>query len=242
MRSYALSITQIGEQGCPRKKESMSTTSHTDMLNRLYQDVQRRFSDFDDPAHGWEHVRRVYNLALRIAEEEHADPLITGFAALLHDIGRLVHRKGIHHAILSVEEAREILKAYELEPEQVEAVLHAIEAHSFSQGIEPRTLEARVVRDADRLDGLGAIGILRWAISGTIKRKRTTRSYHPDDPFGEWHELDDKHYMLDHFFTKLLKLEEGMYTTTGRALAQQRTAYMRGYLQQLRTELELRQL
>lgn len=219
-------------------KENMSTTSHTQMLSELYEEVQQRFSEFDDPAHGWEHVRRVYDLALRIAEDEHADPFITGFAALLHDIGRLVHRKGTHHAILSVEEAREILKQYALEPEQIEAVLHAIEAHSFSQGIEPRTLEARVVRDADRLDGLGAIGILRWAITGTIKRKRSTQSYHPADPFGEWHELDDKRYMLDHFFTKLLKLEEGMYTTTGRAMAQQRTAYMRGYLQQLKTELE----
>ena len=214
----------------------MSTTS-SQMLDNLYQDVQRRFDALDDPAHGWEHVRRVYDLALRIAQEEGADPLITGLAALLHDIGRLVHRKGTHHALLSVEESREILKECPLKPEQVEAILHAIEAHSFSRGIEPRTLEARVLRDADRLDGLGAIGILRWAISGTIKRKPQTKSYHPEDPFGESHELNDKLYMLDHFFTKLLKLEEGMYTTTGRAMAQQRTAYMRAYLDELRSEL-----
>lgn len=234
-------ITQMGDFSSDAK-ENMSTTSHTQILSELYQEVQQRFLEFDDPAHGWEHVRRVYELALRIAEEEHADTLIVSLAALLHDIGRLVPRKGTPHALLSVEEARGILARFSLEPEQVEAILHAIEAHSFSQGIEPRTLEARVVRDADRLDGLGAIGILRWAITGTIKRKRSTRSYHPDDPFGEWHELDDKHYLLDHFFTKLLKLEEGMYTTTGRAIAQQRTAYMRGYLQQLRTELGRAQL
>lgn len=217
----------------------MSTTAHARMLAEIYQEVQQRFSTFDDPAHGWEHVRRVYHLALRIADEEGADSLIVGSAALLHDVGRLVHRKGTPHALLSVEESREILKEYPLETEQVEAILHAIIAHSFSQGIEPRTLEARVVRDADRLDGLGAIGILRWAISGTIKRKPQTRSYHPEDPFGEQHELNDRLYMLDHFYTKLLKLEEGMYTTTGRVLAQQRTAYMRAYLEELRTELSL---
>lgn len=215
----------------------MGTTTAAQMLDNLYQEVQSRFEALDDPAHGWEHVRRVYELALRIAHEEGADPLIVGLAALLHDIGRLVHRKGVHHALLSVEESRDILKAYALTPEQVEAILHAIEAHSFSQGIEPRTLEARVLRDADRLDGLGAIGILRWAISGTIKRKPQTKSYHPEDPFGASHELDDKHYMLDHFFTKLLKLEDGMYTATGRAMAQQRTAYMRAYLEELRVEL-----
>jgi uncharacterized protein len=216
----------------------MSTEARQQMLDDIYQEVQQRFSDFDDPAHGWEHVRRVYNLALRIAKEEQADSLVVGIAALLHDIGRLIHRKGVPHALLSVEEAREMLKRYTLEPGQVENILHAIAAHSFSQGIEPRTLEARVVRDADRLDGLGAIGILRWAISGTIKRKPQTKSYHPEDPFGETHELNDRLYMLDHFYTKLLKLEEGMYTQTGRTLAQQRTAYMREYLQELRLELE----
>lgn len=213
------------------------TPPHEQMLSDIEREVQQRFATFDDPAHGWEHVRRVYMLALRIAGEEGADKLITGCAALLHDIGRLLHRKGVPHSLLSVEEARDILKRYPLETEQIEAILHAIEAHSFSQGIEPRTLEARVVRDADRLDGLGAIGILRWAISGTIKRKPQTKSYHPADPFAEQREPDDRLYMLDHFYTKLLKLEQGMYTTTGRALAEQRTAYMRGYLQELRVEL-----
>lgn len=208
------------------------------IATELYAEIQRRFTGFDDLAHGWEHVQRVYTLALRIAEEEGADTLITGAAALLHDIGRLVHKEGIHHAVLSVEESQKILARYPLEPAQIEAILHAITAHSFSQGIEPRTLEARVVRDADWLDGLGAIGIMRWAMTGIIKRQPQTRSYHPDDPFGEQHTLDDRLYVLDHFYSKLLTLENGMYTATGRALAEQRTAYMRGYLRQLKAELE----
>ncbi|HEY0756422.1 MAG TPA: HD domain-containing protein [Ktedonobacteraceae bacterium] len=216
----------------------MSTTTHRQMLVDLYQKVEQRFATFTDPAHGWEHVKRVYAMAQRIAAEEGADELITGSAALLHDIGRLIRRKGTPHAMLSVEEARVLLQAYALDSEQVEAILHAIAAHSFSQGVQPRTLEAYVVRDADRLDSLGAIGIIRWAITGTLKRKPQTSSYHPEDPFGVSHELNDRLYMLDHFYTKLLKLEEDMYTTTGRVLAQQRTAYMRAYLQELKTELE----
>ncbi len=217
----------------------MNTSPQIELLAALHDEMQQRFASFDDPAHGWEHVRRVYRLARRIGEEEGADLLIVSIAALLHDVGRLVPRKGVPHALISVEEARAILKAYPLTQEQVEAILHAIEAHSFSQGIEPRTLEARVVRDADRLDSLGAIGILRWAITGTIKRKAQTQSYHPSDPFAEWHEPDDRLYLLDHFYTKLLKLEEGMYTTTGRTLAHQRTAYMREYLREFKAELEL---
>lgn len=212
--------------------------SSTSLETDIYTEIERRFAGFDDPAHGWDHVRRVYNLALRIAREEGADTLITGTAALLHDIGRLVHKKGVHHAELSVEESRRILARYPFTSEQIEAILHAIVTHSFSQGIEPRTLEAQILRDADRLDALGALGIMRWAITGTIKRKPQSLNYHPDDPFGERHELDDRLYRLDHFSTKLLKLEDGMYTATGRALAHQRTAYMRAYLQQFKAELE----
>ncbi|HYX51408.1 MAG TPA: hypothetical protein VE843_16800, partial [Ktedonobacteraceae bacterium] len=120
-----------------------------------------------------------------------------------------------------------------------EAILHAIAAHSYSLGIEPRTLEAKVLRDADRLDALGAIGILRWAITGTVRRTWDTYTYHPDDPFAEWHQLDDHRYMLDHFFTKLLKLSDTMATQTGRVLAQERTAFMRVYLDEFKKELEL---
>ena len=134
--------------------------------------------------------------------------------------------------------AGELLLTYNVSADTREAILHAIAAHSFSLGIEPRTLEAKVVRDADRLDSLGAIGILRWAITGTVRRTVETQTYHPDDPFAEWHTLDDHRYMLDHFFTKLLKLDGTMATQTGLVLAQERTAFMRVYLDEFRKELD----
>ncbi len=206
----------------------------------IYKRVQRRFAEFDDPAHGWEHIKRVYQLALHIAEQEDADRFIAGTAALLHDIGRLTHDTKQHHAEISESLASELLSAYPITPEQKEAILHAIIAHSYSRGVEPGTPEARVVRDADRLDGLGAIGILRWAITGTIRRTPQTRSYHPDDPFAEQRQPDDRLFMLDHFFTKLLKLADSMSTETGRKMAQQRTAFMHAYLEEFRRELEIR--
>ncbi len=204
----------------------------------IYSEVQRRFAEFDDPAHGWEHVRRVYQLALRIAEQEHADRFIADTAALLHDIGRLSHDTTQHHAELSEKLASELLSAYPITSKQKDAILHAIMAHSYTHGIEPRTLEARVVRDADRLDALGAIGILRWAITGTMRRTPQTRSYHPDDPFAEQRQPDDRLYMLDHFFTKLLKLADTMSTETGHEMARQRMAFMHAFLQEFRKELE----
>lgn len=213
-------------------------TIASQVLSDVYTEVQQRFEGFDDPAHGWEHIRRVYKLALHIAQQENADLFIVSMAALMHDLGRLSDDKTKHHADLSVLSAIEMLSAYDVMPDTQEAILHAIAAHSFSLGIEPRTLEAKVLRDADRLDSLGAIGILRWAITGAIQRTPQTQSYHPDDPFAAWHTPDDRRYMLDHFFTKLLKLSNTMSTQTGRALAQQRTAFMHAYLNEFRRELE----
>ena len=208
-------------------------------LSKVYKEMQQRYAGFDDPAHGWEHIQRVYRLAVFIAEQENADIFIVSMAALMHDIGHLSTGTSLHHADLSMSMAGELLVSYGISAATREAILHAIEAHSFSLGIEPRTLEAQVVRDADRLDAIGAIGILRWAITGAVRRTGETQIYHPDDPFAEWHTLDDRRYMLDHFFTKLLKLEGTMATQSGRVLARERTAYMRAYIDTFRKELEV---
>ncbi|MGZ3611601.1 MAG: HD domain-containing protein [Ktedonobacteraceae bacterium] len=207
------------------------------LMSKMYEEMQQRYIRFDDPAHGWEHIQRVYRLAVYIAEQENADIFIVGMAALMHDLGHLSTDTSLHHADLSMSMAGELLVSYGISTATREAILHAIEAHSFSLGIEPRTLEAQVVRDADRLDALGAIGILRWAITGAVRRTGETQIYHPDDPFAEWHALDDRRYMLDHFFTKLLKLEGTITTQSGRVLARERTTFMRVYLDALRKEL-----
>jgi uncharacterized protein len=225
-----------------RKRKGFSSmeakTVESQVLSKVYEEVRQRFEGFDDPAHDWEHIERVYKLALYIAERESADTFIVGMAALMHDIGRLSNEKTKHHADSSVIMASELLSACGVTAGTQQAILHAITAHSFSLGIEPRTLEAKVVRDADRLDSLGAIGILRWAITGTVRRTTGTQTYYPEDPFGERHILEDRRYMLDHFFTKLLKLGSTMSTQTGRAMAEQRTAFMHAYLDELRRELE----
>jgi len=220
---------------------SPTEIDETSLLARFYAEVEQRFSAVADLAHGWDHVRRVYKLALYLAQQEDANSLIVGLAALMHDLGRVVPETGHgrHHADLSVEQAAELMHTYNISAQTQEAVLHAIAAHSFSRNIEPRTLEARVVRDADRLDGLGATGIMRWAITGAVRRTPQTRSYYPGDPFAGRHAPDDKRYMLDHFFIKLLKLRDTMATETGRKLANERTAFMQEYLDELRRELAL---
>jgi uncharacterized protein len=219
-----------------------TTIDESKVLSAVYDEVQQRFAALDDLAHGWEHIERVYTLAQYLARQEGADSFITGMAALLHDLGRTSQghdHKTQHHADLSVEMARELMNRYHIPVPAQEAISHAIAAHSFSRGIAPRTLEAHVVRDADRLDSLGAIGILRWAITGTMRRTPQTHSYHPLDPFAEDRLPEDERYMLDHFYSKLLRLIEGISTETGRKLAEERTAFMRQYLDEFKKELAI---
>src|SRR5437867_2833282 len=117
--------------------------SETELLASLSAEVKHRFAEIDDLAHGWEHIQRVYSMALYLAEREGANRFIVGVAALMHDVGRTAHTETTtHHADLSVVVARELLTSYQIPTDTQEAILHAIAAHSFSRGIEPLTVEA----------------------------------------------------------------------------------------------------
>ena len=87
------------------------------LLAKVAMEVQARFTDFSDLAHGFEHVHRVYHLALYLAEQEHADGLIVGMAALLHDLGRTTRGPTRAHAERSVKLAAKLLAAYDAPPE-----------------------------------------------------------------------------------------------------------------------------
>src|SRR6266581_945711 len=86
---------------------------------------------------------------------------------------------------------------------------------------------------------LGAIGMMRWAMAMKRGCWPETRTYHPDDPFSLWRDLDAHRSMLDRFFTKLLKLQEAMKTPGGRAMAAHRIAFLHLYLQELQHELAI---
>jgi uncharacterized protein len=217
----------------------MQTPSHpSQVLSAISAEVQARFASFEDLAHGWEHVQRVYYLAAYIAEQEHADLFVVTLAALLHDLGRTIRAPASPHAERSALLADELLAPYQLSQETLQAILHAILAHSYRKGVAPATLEACVLYDADRLDSLGASGILRWAMSKGRRHAPQSKTYHPDDPFATHRTPDEKHYVLDEFFSKFLTLDEAMTTRTGRVLAQRRIAFLRLYLQELQRELE----
>lgn len=113
--------------------------------------------------------------------------------------------------------------------------MHAVKTHSFSAGIPPQTLEAKIVQDADRLESLGAIGLARvFYTAGALNRPL----FDSADPLGKDRELNDVKWTLDHFQKKLLRLPETMHTETGRMLAEHNADFLVRYMAKLYAELQ----
>jgi len=189
-----------------------------------------------EPAHDALHVERVMASARRIAEAEGADADVCVIAALLHELFNYPknHPESARSGDVCAEHAIALLREHGWDEAFSERVAYCIRVHSFSRGIVPETLEAKVLQDADRLDAIGAIGIARcFATSADMKRP----FYAPDDPFCRAREPDDKEWGIDHFYKKLLRIGDGLHTATARALAAERIAFMRAYLDQLEREV-----
>jgi len=171
--------------------------------------------------HGFSHVERVFNLCMHIGREEGADLEVLALAALLHDIARPLEDAGKveDHAAEGARISRQFLRSLGYPEEKVEAVAHAIEAHRFSKGPEPRTLEAKILSDADKLDAIGAIGIARvFMYSGEHGRDIETS--------------------LRHFEDKILKLKDLMYTETAKRIAEDRHRFTVEFIERIRREIE----
>jgi uncharacterized protein len=194
-----------------------------------------------DPAHDLLHLERVVATAKRIAAAEGADMRVVLPAAWLHDyvvVPKDDPRRTQASRLAAVEACaylKEIGYAAALaDASLMDAIAHAIEAHSFSANIAPQTLEAKVVQDADRLDGIGAIGIARcFACSGTMNRP----FYSATDPFCTTREPDDALFTIDHFYAKLFKTAASMQTAAGKQEAEKRVEVMRRYLKELGEEI-----
>ena len=192
-----------------------------------------------EPAHDFFHVARVVGNALAIARGEGASEEIEGAAAtsaLLHELFTLPknHPDSARAGDRCAEKASELLEAEGAPSWLIAPVSAAIRDHSFSKGVVPDALPSRILQDADRLDALGAIGLARmWATCADMKRP----FYAPDDPFCVTRAPDDKEWGLDHVFKKLLVIPARLHTKTASALAAERVAFLRTYVEQLGREI-----
>ena len=202
---------------------------------RLEEEARKRARS-NEPAHDFFHVERVAANALAIARAEGAAEVVPVTAALLHEIFTLPksHPDASKAGDLAAGHARELLEREGAPQELIDPICNAIRDHAFSKGVVPDALASRILQDADRLDAIGAIGLARmWATCADMKRP----FYSPDDPFCTAREPDDKEWGLDHVYKKLLLIPERLHTQTAKAIAEDRTRFMRVYLDQLKAEI-----
>jgi len=211
------------------------TTQHDALLQHWQQQLitllQQQAPDADG-AHDLSHFHRVWAAARQILQHyPPADALVVLAACYLHDLVNLPknHPQREQASRMAAASASHLLAQNGFPAERIAAVAHAIEAHSFSANITPRSIEAKIVQDADRMDALGCIGLARmFYTSGRMGRQLA----HPDNPLGQGRELDDREYALDHIEVKLEKLPGMMQTEAGKAMAEERLARLLSFRQQ----------
>ncbi len=189
-----------------------------------------------DHAHDINHLMRVVKSAKSLATNEQAKLEVVLPAAYLHDCFSFPknHPDRRNSSKLAADKAIAFLSSINYPSFYFDDIHHAITAHSFSANINPETIEAQIVQDADRLDALGAIGISRCIQVGA---SLGIRFYNPEDAFCKHRQPDDRCYTIDHFYIKLLKLANKMNTQSAKREAESRIELMQAYLQQLQKEI-----
>lgn len=192
----------------------------------------------DDGAHDLAHLQRVWHNVRTLHAEEGGDLQVLLAAVLLHDCVAVEKNSPLRAQAsrLAAEKASAVLATLGWPDEKISAAFHAIEAHSFSANMTPRTLEAKIVQDADRLDSLGMLGVARtFYVAGRMG----SALYDPQDPEAKQRDYDDTRYCLFHFQTKLLHLADGFQTAAGQRLAQVRHQRLKGFMEQFKEEIGL---
>lgn len=209
--------------------------------------IKRMEIELSCSAHNIDHVMRVYNTCKLIASSENdVDMRILEPAALLHDIARVIESNNksgnINHASLGADMAEEVLNEIEYPKEFIEPIRHCIETHRFRTDNAPKTIEAKILFDADKLDVIGSIGIARtFMLAGQFGQRITTnisKSYINNNTVKNGRIKDvSKHSPLMEYEYKFKKIPERLYTEKGKQIGKERLSYMKDYFNRLKLEV-----
>jgi len=202
-------------------------------LKSIAQDRQTK----EDPSHDFEHVKRVLDMAIKIGKSEKADLDVIIPAALFHDT--VVYRKDSHQSKNETDESAEvagiILKKIKNYPkEKIEDVKTCIRQCSFTKAIVPNLLESKVLQDADLLESTGALSIIRtFSSCGHMNRA----FYNHQHPLSKKYERSF-HSGVGLFYRRLLIAHKRLHSKLAKRIAIKRTAFLKTFLNQLKTELQ----
>lgn len=190
--------------------------------------------DKEGTGHDWLHIERVVRNAKRIAKKEGGDLFVVELAALLHDIADWKFHGG--DTAIGPRKAKEWLEKLKVDKEIISQVTDIVRDVSFREGTNKtkmKTLEGKIVQDADRLDAMGAIGIARCFAYGGYRGREI---YNPKiKPRKNYKNLKSS-TTINHFYEKLLLLRGRMNTRTGRKMAEERHKFLEQFLRQFYKE------
>ncbi|MCR9133323.1 MAG: HD domain-containing protein [bacterium] len=201
------------------------------MVLKTEQHVREKLEG-EGSGHDWWHIHRVRNTALTLAKEEKADIFVVELAALLHDIADHKFHDGDETIGPRVAGAwLEQLQVDEFVINHVKEIIRDVSFKGAGVKTPMRTIEGKVVQDADRLDAIGAIGIARaFAYGGYKKRELYNPEHSPTEHSSFEAYKSDTGPTINHFYEKLLLLKDRMNTRTGKRIAEERHQFMELYL------------
>lgn len=195
----------------------------------------------DCTGHDWWHIKRVHDLSLKINMFENRDIFTIRMIALLHDLfDDKFSESNTRNSLINVMRKLNILDS--IESSTLENIIYSIENLGYKGGFNHRqlSLEGQIVQDSDRLDSIGAIGIARVFAYGGNKG---IPIYDPEmgivDVTSENDYRKTKRHSINHFYEKLLKIEQTMNTVEGKKIAIKRTQILKDYLKEFYLEWNL---
>jgi uncharacterized protein len=190
--------------------------------------------------HDWWHIYRVWRLATEIAKEEKADMLVVELSALLHDIADAKFYKNDEE--IGSKKAREFLERFDLDEKTVDHAVNITKNVSFRKEFDDQEFKSKeldIVKDADRLDAIGAMGIIRAFNYGGYKNKKIyDPEVKPNLNINKEEYISEKSPTINHFYEKLLLLKDKMRTEMGKEIAQNRHIFMEKFLEEFYGEWE----
>lgn len=192
----------------------------------------------DVTGHDWWHIKRVYNNAMLINQKEKANEFIITMIVYLHDLYDHKFYKG--DIAKKLEETLKELKIYDkLSKEDTQNIIHSCTYLGYSSNFNDKkelSKEGKIAQDADRLDGLGAMGISRtFAYSGS-KGKPIYNPHNNSTVTQEEYKENGSNTAISHFYDKLLKIKDLMNTETAKNIAIERHKYVEEFLEEFLNE------
>ena len=211
-----------------------------EMINRYMKDALAK----DNTGHSIDHINRVLALANKImAHEKNADAFVVRAAALLHDVYDDKLYDSQEDILAAKNNMISFLLSIGVHPEMIEEITYIIDNMSWSkslEGTQELNINGQIVQDADRLEAMGAIAITRAITYGAVKnRVLYDPEIQPHSPQNKTDYRNQKSTTINHFYEKLLLIQDKLNTDTARKISESRQQFMLSFLAQFKAEWEL---